>query len=204
MHPELMHRADLARRADLRREAEDHRRSVRLLGGRTRQASPAIALPASIHRVLIVTERSPSRAQVDHVLSQLRALREEVVTALFHQPPPRLASLLNESGSHSLSLPLPDVRIPAQRVSSEMERECSDVMATLRAAGHEAHGELVAGPLSRLVVHEIRERQPDAVILVTGRHRLARLTHRDLEHRVRSATSGPVVSIREGCEPLSF
>lgn len=203
MHPELMNMANQSHFDDLRREAAQQRREARLLGRVSRRRSRATApvLSPEVQKVLVFAEHQPSRGQVEQVLEQLRSLQDDVVTALVHHRPQRLGALVNESGSHSLSLPMPDVRMPAQRAPSEAEQHLSEVVDALQAAGHDTSGELVEGSLPKVLAEQVRERRPEAVILVTSRHRLAHLAHRDVERRLRKQTSVPVIAVTEGQEP---
>lgn len=203
MHPELMQMAHQSHVDDLRREAAQQRRDARLLRRSSRRRTPATApvLSPAVQSVLVFAERQPSRSQVEQVLDQLKVLQGDVVTALFHHRPDRLGALVNESGSHSLSLPMPDVRMPAQRAPSEAEQHLSEVVGALQAAGHDTSGELVAGAVPKVLAEQVRERRPEAVILLTSRHRLAHLAHRDVERRLRKETSVPVIAVTEGRTP---
>lgn len=200
MHPQLEHLAHQAHVDDLRREAEQHRRATRLLRRRARveaKAARPVVSPA-VHEVLVFAEREPTPAQVAQALDQLKGLRDDVVTTLIHHRPSRPAALVDESGAHSLSLPRPAARIPAQRTPSDAERHLSDVVGAFRAAGHDTRGELVEGSVPGLLAAQVRERSPEAVILLTSRHRLAHLARRDLERRLRRQTSVPVIAMTGG------
>jgi hypothetical protein len=199
MHPQLEHLAHQAHVDDLRREAEQHRRTARLLRRRARAEAKAAVpvLSPAVHDVLVFAEREPTQGQVAQVLEQLKGLQGDVVTALIHHRPRSPEALVNESGTHSLSLPTPAARIPAQRAPSEAQQHLSDVIGAFRAAGHDTRGELVEGSVPRLLAQQVRERSPEAVILLTSRHRLAHLARRDLEHRLRRQTSVPVVAVSD-------
>ncbi len=70
------------------------------------------------------------------------------------------------------------------------------VVDALHGAGHRATREVLAGSPSRVLVDAVNERHPEAVILLADhRHRLAHLAHRDLEHRLLTRTSTPVLSL---------
>lgn len=197
MHPHIEHLANQAHFDDLRREAELHRREARQLRRQARAAAPVATpvLSPTVREVMLFAEHEPSQRQLAQVVDQLKGLHGDVVTALLHYRPSGPPGLADETGSHSLSLPSPSVRIPAQRRSPAAERHLSYVVGALRAAGHETNGELVMGPVPRVLLTQVRERRPEAVILLTGRHRLAHLAHRDLERRLRHHTDASVMTV---------
>jgi hypothetical protein len=205
MHPQLEHLANQAHVDDLRREAERQRREARLLGRSARRSarpegSAGVLLSPAVRDVLVVAEHRPTRREVELVVEHLRGLGHHVVTALLHHRP-SAGELVNEAGSHSLSLPTPAARIPAQRAPSEAEQHLSGVVDALRTAGHDTTGELISGPLSRVLAQEVRVRRPEAVILLADRHRLARLAGRDPGRQLQRRTQVPVISVTQGREP---
>ena len=197
MHPQLEQLAHQSHVDDLRREAEQHRRAARPARRRARAAAPvaAPALSPTVHEVLVFAERRPSQGQLARVLDQLSGLHDDVVTALLYHRPSTTPALSDEAGSHSLTLPASPVVIPAQRSAPEAEQHLDQVVGALRAAGHAATGELVAGSMSRMLLAQVRERRPEAVILLTDRHRLAHLARVDLERRLRHRTDARVVTV---------
>ena len=212
MHPQLEHLAHQAHVDDLRRDAEEHRRAARLARRQARASAAApVAAPVAapglspaVHEVLVFAERRPSLGQLAQVLDQLSGLHDDVVTALLHHRPATTPALSDEAGSHSLTLPASPAVIPAQRTPPEAEQHLDQVVGALRAAGHATTGELVAGSMSRVLLAQVRERRPQAVILLTGRHRLAHLAHVDLERRLRHRTGARVVTVvdNESLQPV--
>lgn len=154
--------------------------------------------------ILILAEHEPTPSQVEQVLDHLEAERGKTVTALLHHHPPRTPALMDGiAGAHGL---------PAQAVVREMHaehawdmadarRRLSHVVGLLRAAGHPAYGELVAGPLIRVLVHEVRDRGPEVVMLLTNHRRLARMAHLDLERRLRHHSSARVEVVMDVRHP---
>jgi hypothetical protein len=201
MHPHIEHLANQAHFDDLRREAEQHRREARLRARRTRAAAraPAALLSPNVHEVLVFVEHRSTRRQVELVLDQLKELQDDVVTALLHHHPSP-GELVNESGSHSLSLPTPAARIPAQRAPSEAEHRLSDVVGALRDAGHDTRGGLVVGSVARVLSEEVRRRRPEAVLILQNRQRPLHLPRRNLARRLRQQTSVPVIAVTEDRE----
>ena len=208
MHPQLEHLAHQAHVDDLRRDAEQHRRAARLARRQARAAAAApVAAPVlspTVHEVLVFAERRPTRGQLAQLLDQLSGLHDDVVTAVLHHRPATTPALSDEAGSHSLTLPASPAMIPAQRTPPEAEQHLDQVVGALRAAGHETTGELVAGSMSRVLLAQVRERRPQAVFLLTDRHRLAHLAHVDLERRLRHRTDARVVTVvdHESLQPV--
>jgi hypothetical protein len=197
MHPELLHQAHQAHVDDLRREADRQRRDARHLRRRARGTPPSFGplLSPAVRDVLVFAEHRPTPRQLEQVLEQLQDLRDDVVTALMHHRPVATSEVVDHGGRPSVSLPSPGARIPAQRTPPAAEQQLTDVIGALRAAGHDACGELVAGSPTRVLSARVRERHPDAVILLTDRHRLAHLARRDMERRLRRQTSVPVIVV---------
>lgn len=143
--------------------------------GRRRRRRAAPVVTERFHDVLVFAEHGPSRQEVDLVLEQLRQLEHEMVTTLLHHP-----------------------MVPSPRAAQE---HLAFVLDELRAAGHHTQGALVTGPVREALLTGVHDRHPEAVILLTGRHRLAELAHRDLGHRLRHTVDVPVVTVTEGRAP---
>lgn len=201
MHPHIEHLANQAHVDDLRREAELQRRQAQFSRRQARRVGQLVspALPPLVRDVLVFAEHQPSQSQLAQVLEQLKGLHDDVVTALMLN---RSSSsrMVREPGRRRV-LPASTARIQAQRTPPVTEQQLLDVVEALRAAGHQASGELVAGSVPRVLLAHVRQHRPEAVILMTDRHRLAHLARRDLERRLRHHTDARVVTVVDG-EPL--
>jgi hypothetical protein len=151
--------------------------------------------------VLLFVEHDPSHDDVLQVLRRLDEAPPHPVTAMVHVRVDRATALSDEvAGGRGLAARSMVGELRAEH-DWEVERRrhvLTHVVGILRAAGHRAHGELLAGPLPRVLVREVLDRTPALVVLVTDRHRLAHRLHRDLERRLRHLHAGPVVALVPG------
>lgn len=126
-------------------------------------------------RLLVFAEHTPSSAEVDQVLGALEPHRGARVTVVLHHDP----------GPHE----------PVREHGGTTHDHLEQLLDVLGAAGHEVAGDLVSGDVEHALLTEIRVRAADRVVLLPGRHLLAHLAHRDLEHRLRHHTHVPVHTI---------
>lgn len=196
MHPSIEYPALQQHFDDLHREAAERRRHRLVPSSRRRHVSePITALPPSVHRVLVFAEHDPSPMQLDELIRQLAALRDDTVTMLVHQRSALARPVTDELGSSEIPSPVRVARIPAQRSRPDADRGLIHAVDALHGAGHRATGAVVSGSASRVLVDAVKARHPEAVILLIEQHRLAHLAHRDLEHRLLARTDAPVLTL---------
>jgi hypothetical protein len=133
-------------------------------------------LEPSVQHVLVFAEHAPSREELAQVVEQLSEFRGGVLTAVLHHNPMPGRERVDEHGGAT-------------------HQQLEDLVDALRAAGHQVTGELVSGDVEHALLTEIRLRGADAVVLMPGRHLVAHLAHRDLEHHLRHHTAVPVVAV---------
>ncbi|QIK66738.1 hypothetical protein G7072_10660 [Nocardioides sp. HDW12B] len=197
MHPSIEYPALQQHFNDLHREAAERRRHRLVPAPRRRQhaSEPITALSPSMHRVLVFAEHDPSPTQLDELLRQLAALRDDTVTMLVHHRSALAQPVTDELGQSEIPSPARIARIPAQRGRPASDRGLLQAVDALHGAGHRATGEVVSGSASRVLVDAVNERHPEAVILLTEQHRLAHLAHRDLEHQLLARTDARVLTL---------
>jgi hypothetical protein len=155
-------------------------------------------------RVLLFAERKPTRHQMLRVLHHLEDLPGRAVTATIPLSSTRPSVLMDEmAGAHGL---------PAQRMMggihaarsgkvTEARTHLSHLVRMLRLAGHRTHGQLLLGPVSRALVHEVHVLEPEAVLLVTKGHRITHWMHHDLERRLQHHTGVRVLTVAVSTQP---
>ena len=149
----------------------------------THLRTPAAAtLPATAQTLLVFAEHTPTPAEIDQALAELRRHPDAMVTVvLHHNPIPRQERVREYGGTDHDHL--------------------ESLVEALGAAGHTITGELVSGDVEHALLTEIGLRRADAVVLLPGRHLLAHLARRDLEHRLRHDTAVPVLTVIGRREP---
>jgi hypothetical protein len=150
---------------------------------------------------LLYAEHAPTRHQLVATLQHLHDLRVSVVTALVRLHASRSTRLMDEvAGARGLPAQrmVEEIHAVRDHELSEAQVQLSHIVGILRAAGHRAHGDLLIGPVARTLAQEAMEREPDAVLLLTGHHRMAHWLHRDLERRLKHHTTAPVLAVSNG------
>jgi hypothetical protein len=148
--------------------------------------------------VLVYAEFEPPHDQVVALLHHLDGLDGTPVSALLHHRPERTTPLMDEmTGARGLLPQAAVAEIDAERrwELAAARRRLSHLVGVLRAAGHPAHGELLSGPIPKVLIQEVRAREPERLFLVTSRHRLAHWARHDLERRLRAVTPAEVVAV---------
>ncbi len=148
--------------------------------------------------VMVFAEHEPHHDQLVALLDHLDGLDVASVTVLLHHRSGRTGPLMNEiAGAHGLSARAAVHEVDTERrwEQADARRHLSHVVGLLRAAGHHTHGELLTGPVPKVLVQEVRARRPDRVLLVTSGHRLAHWAHHDLERRIHAVTGAEVVAV---------
>ncbi len=140
-----------------------------------------------MREVLVFAEAELDRQRQEWLLERLHDLRHRPVICQVHLRPLR---------------PLPPTSaMPAQSMRAHEERDVElararrrlcDLVELVRSAGHDAHGELLVGPLVRALTRGIAERSPEEVLLVSADRRLELLLRRDLERRPHHVATVPV------------
>ena len=133
-------------------------------------------LPATARTVLVFAEHTPTAHELEQAVAELRGHDDVAVTVVLHHDPVPRQERVDEHGG-----------VTHDHLAALVE--------ALAVAGHPVSGELVSGDVEHALLTEIRLRRADAVILLPGRHLLAHLVHRDLEHRLRHDTEVPVLTV---------
>ncbi len=148
--------------------------------------------------VLVFVEYEPHHDQLVALLDHLDGLTGKPVVALLHRRHVRTAPLMGEiAGARGLPArsAVGEIDTESRWEHADARRHLSHVVGVLRAAGHRTHGEVLTGPVPKVLVQEVRDRRPDVVLLVTSSHRVAHWAHHDLERRVRAVTGAEVVAV---------
>jgi hypothetical protein len=126
------------------------------------------------------------------------------VTVLVPYRDPHATSLMDDvaaarGAGAGAGTAMADARHEAAVARMVSRRTLEHVLAGLRDAGHACRGEIVpVNDQVRDLVAEATSLQAQAALVVSPRHRIQHLLHRDLESRLRSAGVPWVVHVDEG------
>ena len=141
--------------------------------------------------VTIFAEHAPSETEFSALVAVLRDLgagpsRVRVCMPLHGSTTGVLMDEIAAARGWSASRAVADMRrVPARWVDTDLHH----LVASLRKAGLNAHGEYLSGSSVHKVRAAIQDDRADAVLLLTSRHRFTHLFRRDLEHRLRGDPS---------------
>jgi hypothetical protein len=148
--------------------------------------------------VLVFAEFEPPHDQMAALLHHLQGHDGTPVTALMHHRFGRTTPLMDEvAGARGLfpQVAVNEIDTEHRWELADAQRHLSHLVGLIRSAGHPTHGELLHGPIPKVLIREVRAREPGTLLLVTSRHRLAHLTRHDLERRLRAVTTAEVVAV---------
>ena len=152
-------------------------------------------------KVLLYAEHALSDSERTSVLQALVALPfdDVEVTVIVPFQGHSSGALMDEisaSRGASVAAAVGDMRHDNEMARAAARRHLDHVVGDLRAAGIEAYGELVpTRDQVKDLVAEVTWSHAEAALVVAGRHGVAHLLHRDLEHRLRQVGLAPVIAV---------